>query len=304
MAVKHGLGRGLDALIKDGTPPPTVSPVSPASPEAPAQPVHKVALDRVRKAPWQPRREFDEAAMAELVASIAEHGVLQPLLVRPRDAHYELMAGERRLRAAAQAGLAEVPVVILEADDRTAFQVALIENLQREDLTVLEEAEGYRVLADKFDMTQDEIAKRVGKARATVANALRLLGLPEDVKALIADRSLSAGHAKVLTGLDKVTDQLYYARRVLDEGLSVRNLEKLVEHGRRAPRKPRAVRADVPTEHVTYLVDRLRQHFGTDVRIEPSRTFANGKKGKGTVQIDFYSNDELDRILTLLGFAE
>jgi len=293
MAAKHGLGRGLEALIRDGT--------DTADEPTPTGQVLTAPTKSVKKGALQPRREFDADAMTELTESVRERGVLQPLLVRKKGSGYELIAGERRLRAATEVGLADVPIIVMDGSDSDALEVALVENLQRQDLNVLEEAEGYQTLSDKFNLTQEDIAARVGKARATIANAMRLLSLPAEVKAMIADRRLSAGHAKILTGIDIPAEQQHYADLAVRDNLSVRNLEKVIERNRRAPRKPRTVRHDMPVDHITYLSGKLHQHFGTSVRVTPSRTYANGKKGKGTIEIDFYSNEDLDRILELLG---
>jgi ParB family chromosome partitioning protein len=292
---KKGLGRGLGALIKD-------DPVG--QPGAPGNAPQKVSPDRIRANRWQPRHSFDEEALAELAASVREHGVLQPLLVRPLEDGYELIAGERRLRAARDAGLEEVPIILTEAGDVESLEIALIENLQREDLNVIDEAEGYRTLADQFELTQEQIAKRVGKGRATVANALRILSLPEDIRGMVADGTLSAGHAKALLALEIPAEQQGFAKLAANEGFSVRELERRVDKAKRAPRKPRVSRSDIPVDHLTYLSDRLHSLFGTSVRIQPSKTYANGKKGKGAIEIDFYSNEELDRILEVLGLTE
>ena len=293
MPGKHGLGRGLGALIKD------TSSVKESSDSGPMM----VSIGRIKKNTFQPRKEFNEEALLELTASIKTRGVLQPLLVRSNGKNYELIAGERRLRASKAAGLTKIPIVLLEVDDNESLEIALVENLQREDLGILEEAEGYQALADKFEMTQEQIAVRVGKARATVTNVMRLLALPNEIKAMLSSGDLSAGHAKVLIGLEIANDQILLARRCVAESLSVRNLEKLAKRIK-IPRKPRAVRADVPTGHLSYLSDKLHTHFGTSIRINPSRTFANGKKGKGKIEIDFYSNDDLDRILNLIGIED
>lgn len=298
MATKHGLGRGLNALIRD-------TPAEPAQPAAaPQGGYHQVEVSSIRPNPWQPRRVFNKEAMDELAASVKQRGVLEPLLVRKAEDGYELIAGERRWRAAQEAGLTKVPVVIKEASDHEALEIALIENLQRSDLNVIEEAEGYQVLADKFNLTQDEIARRVNKARASVANALRLLGLPAEVKKFVSEGLLSAGHAKVLSGLPIEAEQCRLAERVIRDGLSVRDLEKIVEHARRVPRKRRESKEDIPSSHVTYLTDKLHQHFGTSVHVQPCRTLSNGRKVKGSIQIDYYSNDDLDRILDVLGLSE
>lgn len=319
MTDKRGLGRGLGALLNERTPgggaaanaaAPTAAKSAHGDaaekvPVLPRPPVQKIPLASVRKSAWQPRKQFEAEALAELTQSIRTHGVLQPLLVRavPGDG-YELIAGERRMRAAGEAGLTEVPAIVMDATDRDVMELALIENLQREDLNVMEEAAGYRTLAEKFDLTQEQIAERVGKARASVANTLRLLELPKDVREAVASNKLSAGHAKALSGLAIEAEQIAMAHRAIKENLSVRNLERLVQRLQRAPRKPRASRSDMPDSHVKYLLDKLHAHFGTSVRIIPSKTYANGKKGKGWIEIDYYSNDELDRILQLLGVVD
>ncbi len=294
MAARKGLGRGLGALIKDEAP--TDTPIEQEDG------IKKVPLDSITRNKRQPRHTFDESALADLTASVKEHGVLQPLLVRPDGDGYELIAGERRLRASTAAGLTKVPVIVMNATDGDSLELALIENLQRENLNVLEEAEGYRELAVEFNMTQEEIADRVGKARASITNALRLLTLPDEVKSMLADDRLTRGHAKALLGLEIEKEQVLVARRAVEEGISVRNLEKLIQRAK-TPRKPRAAKPDLPASHVGYLSDQLHTHFGTSVRITPCRTYANGKKGKGSIEIDFFSNDDLDRLLALMGFS-
>jgi ParB family chromosome partitioning protein len=306
MAIKHGLGRGLDALIRDGSKPAHPQPAAPAH-EAPApgeKSIVKLPVSAIRKNAWQPRHHFDAEALVELTQSIREHGVIQPLLVRASDSGYELIAGERRLRAATEAGLAEVPAIIMKAADKEALELALIENLQRQDLNVIEEAEGYQLLAERFSLSQEQIADRVGKARASIANALRLLDLPAEIKQMVITGQISPGHAKVMAGMESISEQILMAKRVVKENLSVRNLEKIVEHSRKIPKKPRAARADLPPAHVTYLTDKLHSHFGTSIRLAPCKTYANGKKGRGLIEIEYYSNEDLDRILTLMGIQE
>ena len=305
MAAKTGgLGRGLGALIKDAAaavpsaPPPTAAAAAPA----PAGP-QRVAVGSIHKSPWQPRRVFNETALGELVASVSERGVLQPLLVRKVKSGYELIAGERRFRAAQAADLKDVPVVVLDVSDREALELALIENLQREDLNLIEEAEGYRALAEKFNLTQEEIAARMGKARPTVANALRLLDLPDVVKRLVAEQQLSPGHAKALLGLEDERERIKLAQRAVAEGLSVRQVEKLVAASARTPRARKVVKSDIPPEHLNFVLEHLHQKLGTAVRLTPSRTLANGRKVKGHLEMDFYSSDDLDRILVILGIA-
>jgi len=296
MAIKHGLGRGLGALLKNGT--------VPEAREEAGSGILTVPVEKIRKSSVQPRHRFNEETLAELTESVRERGVLQPLLVRRAGDEFELIAGERRLMAAKSAGLDQVPVIAMDVAEGDALELALIENLQREDLNILEEAEGYQVLVDRFGLTQEQVAERVGKARASVTNTMRLLTLPAEVKQFIATEQLSAGHAKVLSGLEIEEEQILYARRTVKENLSVRNLEKLIQTSRRVPRKPRAVRFDIPAEHISYLSDILHKHFGTGIRITPCRTYANGKKGKGSIEIDFYSNEDFDRILAMLGVSE
>lgn len=301
-AAKKRLGRGLDALIREEP-----AGESSRSPEAPpSTDPQTVPITSVRPNPGQPRKEFAPEALQELVTSIREHGVLQPLLVRTADSGYELIAGERRYRAAGEAGLTEVPIVLREVTDREALELALIENLQREDLNMIEEARGYRQLAEKFDLTQEAIADRVGKGRTTIANALRLLDLAEPVQRMLADNKLSPGHAKVLLGVEIEQEQVLLAERVVHEQLSVRKLEgelkKLRDPG--PSRSAGNGEADIPGDHLRHLHDELHHLLGTSVRITSSRTFNNGKKGRGAIEIDYYSPEDLNRILGLLGYEE
>lgn len=293
---KKGLGRGLGALIKDESL--AQAQVSDVKDEGGVQ---TVPVDSISKNRMQPRKTFDEEELAEMVASIREHGVLQPLLVRPSGSGYELIAGERRLRAAGEAGLESVPVVVMDVDDGSAMELTLVENLQRSDLNIIEEAQGYEVLSERFHLTQEQIAARVGKSRPSVAHAMRVLALPDEIKGMIVSGDVSPGHAKVLTGVDIGQEQLLFARRIPKEGLSVRQLEKLVNKARKGARRPRASREDIPRTHLSHLSDKLHGHFGTSIRVTPCRTFANGKKGKGTIEIDYFSSDDLDRILEIIG---
>lgn len=296
MASKHGLGRGLGALIKDGT--------VPEGTPAETAPYLTVPVTAIRTNPLQPRRAFDADALKELANSIRERGVLQPLLVRKTVTGYELIAGERRLRAAQSVQVTEVPVVVMDAPDVEALELALVENLQREDLNVIEEAEGYQVLAERFGLTQEQIAGHVGKARASVANTVRLLSLPEEIRQHLSNGRLTSGHGKLLVGLEIPAEQLLLARRVIKEGLSVRNLEKIIQKAGRAPRRPRVTTDDIPASHIRDLSDKLHNHFGTSIRIRSCRTLTNGKKARGAIEIDFYSTDDLDRVLQLLGLPD
>ncbi len=290
------------------TPAPATLPVAPVVPpqqaiaESTLNAVLKIKISQIIQSPWQPRQTFDEAKINELADSIRQNGVIQPLICRRKtNGVFELVAGERRLRAATLTGEKTVPVILVEAEDRRAAEMAIIENIQREDLNMIEEAEGYRTLADTFKLTQHEVAERVGKARASVANALRLLDLPDETKQLVADGRLSPGHAKVLLSLKDAKDQLQLGRRCVTESLTVRALERIVKallEPRVAPPPPRP---DMPESHVRDLVDRMHRHFGTAIRLSSGVTHANGRHTKGVLEIDFYGNEDLDRILAILG---
>ncbi|MEM7391978.1 MAG: ParB/RepB/Spo0J family partition protein [Verrucomicrobiota bacterium] len=298
MAKKSGLGKGLGALIKE-------VPVSaPTEPEGEPDGVTRIPVGQIETNPHQPRQFFEPEALEDLVRSIKEHGVLQPLIVRKAGDHYELIAGERRFRASQKAGLTDVPVVQMDVSDQGAMELALIENLQREDLNPIEEAEGYQRLAKKFDLTQEQVAERVGKGRPTIANALRLLSLPAAIQEDVSSGRLSGGHAKVLLGLDSPEEQILLATQCVREGLSVRALEALIGKEKKPAKKPRAEKSDIPAEHIRYLSDKLHDRFATSVHLSPCKTLANGKKAKGKIEIDYYSPDDLDRLLTLLGITE
>ncbi len=307
MAGKHkGLGRGLDALIKDGSTAKQQATKKTVPAKAPATPqtgVREVATSAVVASPWQPRTVFDSASLTELVESIKVHGILQPLLVREMGSKYELIAGERRLRAAQAALRKKVPVIVIEASDEKALEIALIENLQREDLNPIEEAEGYALLQKKFNLTQEKVAEQVGKARASVANALRLLELADGIRRYVAEGLLSVGHAKVLLSVDSEKEKELLAKRCIKEGLSVRALETIVKRLGRPAKKPRAEKTDLPGDYLQSLTDELHQFFGTSVRISPSKTLTNGRKVKGSLEIDYHDNDELDRLLTIMGYT-
>jgi len=299
MAKKVGLGRGLDALIKE-------KKVTAPAPEAPAPDkngITKLSIKKLKANPDQPRRTFRDEQLQELTASIKEHGILQPLLVRAKGKQFQVIAGERRLRAATAADLTEVPVIILDIGDQEALEIALIENLQRDDLNLMEEAEGYKELAEKFNLTQEKIAKRVGKARATVANMLRLLDLPDSIKKMLQTGHLSAGHGKVLLGVEMDQEKELLATRILREHLSVRTLEKIVERMKTPPKKKRAQKNDLPLDYVRNLSEKLHQHFGTAIKIHSTKTLANGKKVKGSIEIDYYNNEDLTRVLEILGIG-
>jgi len=295
---KKALGKGLGALIKRpaGSAPQTAP--SELVAEDGKEAVQNVALERVVPSPFQPRTEFRDGQLDELVASIREHGIIQPLIVRSVEGKLELIAGERRWRASQKLGLPDVPVIVREATDRDVLELALIENLQREDLNPVEEAEAYVRLSKEFELTQEDIAKRVGKNRATVANAMRLLDLDPEVRVLLAQGRLATGHAKVLLGAKDPEKQRLLADQVVRKGLTVRETEKLLsvgETGQVAGKKwgkPGA--APELTAAVADVTERLRERFATQVGIH------HGKK-KGKIEIEYYGNDDLDRILGLMG---
>jgi len=302
---KPALGRGLGALLGGNPPltqPAAAPPVQPVVAVAPApdsrERVQRVPLDRIRPCPLQPRKDFSEEALKELADSIREQGIVQPLIVRERGGYFELIAGERRWRAAQLLNLPEVPIITREADDRAVLELALIENLQRENLNAVEEAHGYAQLAEQFQLTQEDIAAKVGKSRAVVANSLRLLKLPEAVQKFIREGRLSVGHAKVILGIADERNQKLAAERVIKEGLNVRQTEGLV-----AKLLKRSTRKNVQLEtiampsgdpHVADLEAKLREVFATKVKL-------NYAEGKGSVEISFFSEQELERILQILG---
>lgn len=281
MAVKKkgGLGKGLDAIFAEND-----------MEDANATVALKISEIEPNRA--QPRKDFNDEALAELADSIAQHGVLQPLLVRPLlGGGYQIVAGERRWRAARMAGVSEVPVVIREMSDHEVMELALIENLQREDLTPLEEAQGYQSLIDQYSMTQEEISRTVGKSRPTVANALRLLHLPEDLQALVASGELSAGHARTLLSFQDEEEMRRAAKLAVEQGISVRELEKLANkaNGREEVKKPRK------SGRIHYFDEvelALNEHLGRKVHV-------SGTKKRGTLQIEFYGEDDLSELMKL-----
>jgi ParB family transcriptional regulator, chromosome partitioning protein len=298
---KSGLGRGLSALIPDRPKPAAPLPPPPAEVREGAR---RISVAAIEPNPFQPRQHFQPEALAELVASVKEKGVLQPLLVRPHGNGFQLIAGERRFRAAMEAGLRDVPVVVLELTDQESLELAMIENLQRQDLNPMEEAEGYKHLMDRFHLTQEAVAQKVGKARASVANALRLVNLAPEARRLLREGAIQAGHAKALLSLEVPAEQDLIAGRIAKEGLSVREVERLMAQTRNAPKKPRAERGDIPASHLRHLSDILQQRLGTSVRVTSTRLLANGKRLPGKLEVDFFSPDDLDRLLELLGVKD
>ncbi len=316
---KPALGRGLGALLGGSpaiansapvAPPPAITLSTTTTPGVPATMPHAVipapvpvSRDLVRRVPvaqvkpcsFQPRKDFPPEALRELSDSIREQGIVQPLIVRPMGTNFELIAGERRWRAAQLAGLTEVPVIVREADDRAVLELALIENLQRENLNAIEEALGYAQLVSQFQLTQELVATKVGKSRAVVANALRILKLPGEVQNFIRDGRISVGHAKVILGLTNPVHQSEAAERVIKEGLNVRQAEGLIAKMQSRDSKPKAAKVSLPTDaHVANLENKIREKLGTKVSLRYA-------KGKGSVEISFYSDAELEGVLQALG---
>jgi ParB family transcriptional regulator, chromosome partitioning protein len=302
---KPALGRGLGALLGGS---PVATPPAPSAnlttvappPEIPSRErVQRVPLGRIVPCPFQPRKDFPAETLRELADSIKEQGIVQPLIVRERNGHLELIAGERRWRAAQLLSLPEVPVIVRQADDRAVLELALIENLQRENLNPIEEALGYSQLIEQFQLKQDEVAVKVGKSRAAVTNALRLLKLAPVIQGYVREGKLSVGHAKVILALLSDKTQKLAADRVLRDGLSVRHTEVLVarlQTQETSEAKPGPKLAPTQDAHVTNLEDRLRERLGTKVHLRYA-------KGKGALEIAFFSDDELERILHLLGIS-
>jgi ParB family chromosome partitioning protein len=280
MALKiGGLGKGLDMLLSENSLEDGARTVT--------LPIEEIIPNRD-----QPRKQFDDEALADLSASIAQHGVLQPLLVRPMpDGSYQLVAGERRWRASRMAGLTEVPVVVRDMNEQEAAELALIENLQREDLNPMEEALGYQTLMDSYGMTQEQAAQVVNKSRPAVANALRLLQLPQEVADMVAAGALSAGHARTVLAFEDEQARIAAAKAAVDKGLSVRELERLAKAAKTAPKQPKApARRDSFYDEVALA---LREALGRQVKV------AVGTKG-GTLQIEFFDADDLKALANKL----
>jgi ParB family transcriptional regulator, chromosome partitioning protein len=279
---KRGLGRGLSALIPAAAEPVTQTPQERAAKE--------VAVERITPSPFQPRRNFDETKIDELAASIRIQGIIQPLVVRPKGDGFELIAGERRWRAAIKAGLSQVPVIIRAASDHEALQLALVENLQREDLNPIEEAAGYRRLQEEFHWSQEEMAEKVGKSRPAIANSLRLLTLPSEVQQEVTAGRLPAGQARALLGLHTEPLIISASRQVIAKGLSTRETEKMVRYlllGRKRRRNLPILDPDLKS-----IVENLQRSLGTRVRLLPK-----ARSSKGKIEIEYYTAADLERII-------
>ena len=277
---RQALGRGLKALI-------------PQAEDVKGEEIRQIPVSAIEPNPYQPRRSFDQEGLEELAASIKEKGVLQPITVRGKGETFELVAGERRWRAAQVAGLSEIPAVVRELSDQEVMEIALIENLQREDLNPIEEAEAYQMLIREFELTQEEVAKAVGKGRPTIANRLRLLRLPDAVREWVASGQLSAGHAKILVMMDE-KQAVGLGRRCVNEGWSVRQLEEFLQSPRgqsQGRQRERPLKRQDPL--LREVEERLEGILGTKVRIKD-------KKGKGRIEVDYYSTEELNRLLEVI----
>lgn len=288
MSEKQRLGRGLEALL---------GPISREQAEASGA-LREIVVSAISANPFQPRRSFDDTALAELTSSIEASGLLQPIVVRPVGSRYEIIAGERRWRAVQRLGWSKVPAVVRDLDDRTTLTLALIENLQRDDLTALDEAIGYQRLMGEFNVAQAEVARLVGKDRSTIANMLRLLKLPTEVQELLQSRKLSEGHGRALLALDDFAEMTRLARDIVTHSWSVREVEALVRgetpaRGRGKMMKKPAAQKPASAD-ARRVEDALRKRLGTDVRLTAKR------RGRGLLAISYYSNDDLARVLELI----
>jgi len=279
LTARQALGKGLGALIPEK-----------GVPEGEGKKaLQQCGIEEVQPNPFQPRKAFSDEQLQELVDSIREKGILQPLLVRRKSDGYELIAGERRWRAAQRAGLREIPILVRDVSDSEMLELSLIENIQRENLNPIEEAEAYKRLMEQFHLTQEEISKKVGKDRTTIANMVRLLRLPPEIKLSLAEGKITMGHARAFLSLDGVDKQKLLWKRLLSGGLSVRQTESLVRRLRtRSSPTPRRSNPEWSA-----LIEELQRALGTKVRIV-------GKRKRGKIEIDFFSPDELDRIIELL----
>lgn len=292
MAAPRGLGKGLDVMIPNIVGETKEKKQKAETKEKSAETI--VAITKVEPNRKQPRKYFDEDALQELADSIKQFGLLQPILVQDRKDYYEIIAGERRWRAARLAGLKEVPVIIKNYTDQEIVEIALIENIQREDLNPIEEAQAYKRLLEEFNLKQDEVAERVSKSRAAVTNSIRLLKLNDKVQQMVIDDMISTGHARALLAVEDEEEQYALAQKIFDEKLSVREIEKLVKN---LHKPPKAKKLDDKALQAIYLdiEDRLKQRLSTKVAV------TSKGEGAGKIEIEFYSHEDLDRILEMIG---
>lgn len=282
----RGLGKGLEALF----------PTETLEPSQNEDAIEKIPLQKLVVNPFQPRKKFDNEAIEELSQSIKEHGIIQPIVVRKKGKKYEIVVGERRFRAARLAGLEEIPAIVKEMTEEQMMEIAILENLQREDLTPIEEAEAYQSLIEKLNFTQEDLAKRLGKSRPYITNHIRLLQLPEEVRQLVNEGVLSMGHGRTLLGLKNKRRIPEVANKVIKQSLNVRQLEELIkQYNSDVSRETKEIeKKDI---FVEAKETQLREYFGTNVQIRKS-------KNKGKIEIEFYSEDDLERILEILQLQE
>lgn len=294
MAKSRGLGKGLDSLIPVGSTEGKTKIGINSAPAAEEKPDKMVKITMVEPNRDQPRHKFDEAALNELADSIKQYGIISPIIVQDRKDHYEIIAGERRWRAAKIAGLKEIPVIIKNFTEQEIVEISLIENIQRENLNPIEEALAYKRLLTEFNLKQEEVAERVSKSRTAVTNSMRLLKLADEVQQMIIDEKITTGHARALITIEDTEKQIEIAKKVVDEKLSVRNIEKLVKDLNK-PKKEKKAAKQIKNEFIYQdIEEKLKQSFGTKVSVTAK------EDGSGKIEIDFYSSDDLDRILDLL----
>ncbi|RHO58502.1 ParB/RepB/Spo0J family partition protein [Eubacterium sp. AM05-23] len=289
MAKSRGLGKGLKALIPDES----FMSIDNSDADNAGKLVFFLQINKIRPNADQPRKKFNREKLEELAASIKEHGILQPLVVRPENNGYTIIAGERRWRAATMAGLKEVPVIVKDLPAKDVMELALIENVQREDLNAIEEAEAYGALMEHFNLTQGEIGIRIGKSRAAITNTMRLLNLPDKVRQEVLDDHISSGHARALLSLEDQKQMEALCEEIIDKKLSVRETERKVKLLKNPPKEEKVKSEKNP--YITAVEDGLKQKFATKVKI-------SGKKDKGKIEMEYYSTEDLNRILDLLGY--
>lgn len=291
MAVRKGLGKGLDLMIPDVV---GESKQENKEEKKAAESIVKITLIEPNRE--QPRKNFDEDALQELAESIKQFGLLQPILVQDCKNHYEIIAGERRWRAAKLAGLKEVPVIIRNYSAQEIVEISLIENIQREDLNPIEEAQAYKRLLTEFNLKQDEVAERVSKSRAAVTNSIRLLKLSDEVQQMVIDEMITTGHARALLAIDSMEEQYNLAQRIFDEKLSVRDVEKLVKNLHKPP-KPKKLDDKALQAIYMNIEEKLKEKLSTKVSV------SSKGEGAGKIEIEFYSHEDLDRLLEMIGNA-
>lgn len=287
-AKKNGLGKGLDSLIADKVNKPGAAKV--AETKEPGTDATMMNINKVEPNRDQPRKKFDEDALLELSESIKQFGVLQPLLVQKRDDYYEIIAGERRWRAAKLAGIKEVPVIVKQLTEQEIMEISLIENIQREDLNPIEEALAYKRLLTEFNLKQDEVAERVSKSRTAVTNAMRLLKLDDRVQQMVIDEMLTTGHARAIIGIEDPEKQYITAQKIFDEKLSVREVEKLVKDLHKPPKPPKEENKTLQAIYQE-ISERLKQSLSTKVSVSAKQN------GAGKIEIEFYNHEDLERLL-------